>query len=238
MPRSDSSGYKPYTSLWALLDLIYPPSCGGCGQKGNRWCTSCQNQTMVICPPLCNRCGRPQDQEGVCIHCISSKPVISGVRSWAVYEGPLRNAIHRLKYYRDISLGEKLSSHLIGYLQNGEWVVDMIVPVPLGSSRFKERGYNQAALLAYPLALNMGIEYRPKVLNRILETKSQVGLNYEQRKENVAKAFKAKADKVANKKILLIDDIATSGATLDACAHGLLLAGASDIYGLTLARAL
>lgn len=238
MPRSGRSGYKLYTKLWAALDLIYPPICGGCGQRGKRWCASCQVQTKLITAPICNLCGRPQDREGVCSLCISSQPVITGIRSWAVYEDPLRNAIHRLKYYRDISLGEILSRQLIGCIKNVQWVVDMIVPVPLGRSRLKERGYNQAALLAYPLALNTGIVYRPKVLHRVLETKTQVGLSFEQRKQNVAGAFSAESENVVNRRILLIDDIATSGATLDACARGLLMAGATDIYGLTLARAL
>lgn len=238
MPRSGRSGYKLYTKLWAALDLIYPPSCGGCGQRGIRWCESCQFQTKVLSSPICNRCGRPHDREGVCNLCISSQPVISSIRSWAIYEDPLRNAIHRLKYHRDISLGEVLSRHLIGSMQYVHWPIDMIVPVPLARSRLVERGYNHAALLAYPLALNTGIDYRPKVLHRVRETKTQVGLSFEQRKHNVAGAFVAESEKVVNKRILLIDDIVTSGATLDACARGLLMAGASDIYGLTLARAL
>jgi ComF family protein len=114
----------------------------------------------------------------------------------------------------------------------------MILPVPLGKSRQKDRGYNQSALLAYPLALRTGIHYRPKVLRRIIETRTQVGLTYQQRKENVVGAFKAESDQVANKSILLIDDITTSGATLNECAQALLFSGATAIYGLTLARAL
>ncbi|MCK5430000.1 MAG: ComF family protein [Anaerolineales bacterium] len=118
------------------------------------------------------------------------------------------------------------------------WKVNMVVPVPLGVARLTERGYNQAALLAMPLALSTEIQYKPNVLKRIIETRTQVGLTFEQRKVNVEGAFIADAHQVANNRILLVDDVATSGATLDACASALLIVGATDVYGLTLARAL
>jgi ComF family protein len=150
----------------------------------------------------------------------------------------LRNAILRLKYYRDLSLGEALSRPLTDCIIKFNWLIDIVVPVPLGSARLKERGYNQAALLTLPLALSTGIDYQPTVLRRIIETRSQVGLTFEERKVNVEGAFVAESHQVANKRILLVDDIATSSATMNACASALLIAGATDIYGLTLARAL
>ncbi len=113
----------------------------------------------------------------------------------------------------------------------------MVVPVPLGVARKKERGYNQASLLAYPLALRFNLAYRPKALWRVRETKSQVSLNRQERQKNVSEAFKAGAKLVNEKTILVIDDVTTSGATLDACAVALLKAGAKKVYGLTLARA-
>jgi len=115
--------------------------------------------------------------------------------------------------------------------------VNIIVPVPLGVARRKERGYNQASLLAKPLALCFNIPYQEKALFRIRETESQVSLSREQRQQNVSEAFQAKSQLVRGKRVLVIDDVTTSGSTLDACADALLKADADRVYGLTLARA-
>jgi ComF family protein len=117
------------------------------------------------------------------------------------------------------------------------WEVDLVVPVPLSQARFRERGYNQAALLALPLALSCRIRYNSKTLTRIRETASQVGLSAQRRQENVIDAFLAERISAQGKRILLVDDVATTGATLDACAKALMLAGAQNVLCLTLARA-
>jgi len=142
-----------------------------------------------------------------------------------------------LKYRGNLAFGDSLAQPLITLLESLNWDVDMVVPVPLGVARKKERGYNQASLLAYPLALRFNLAYRPKALWRVRETKSQVSLNRQERQKNVSEAFKAGAKLVNEKTILVIDDVTTSGATLDACAVALLKAGAKKVYGLTLARA-
>jgi ComF family protein len=159
------------------------------------------------------------------------------LRSWAVFGGKIRNALHRLKYQRDIGLGEALSMPLATYLRELQWPIDMIVPVPLGNARLAERGYNQAELLARPVALACAIPLKTKALLRAKETRSQVGLSAVLRRQNVAGAFEAKSSLVKEKNVLVMDDVTTSGATLDACAAALLEAGAHAVYGLTLARA-
>jgi ComF family protein len=116
--------------------------------------------------------------------------------------------------------------------------VDLVVPVPVSLSRRSERGYNQAALLARPIALFYGLDYRPKALMKLRETRSQVGLTVEERKANVDDAFFGEQRIVKGKNILVVDDVTTSGATLNACAHVLRNAGAEEVYCLTLARAL
>jgi ComF family protein len=143
-----------------------------------------------------------------------------------------------LKYRNDISLGEALATQLLKYVTNLNWPVELIVPVPLGRKRQNERGYNQVGLIAFPLALAMNIKYCPKALSRNRETRSQVGLTKLERKLNVFGAFRAKKDLVIDHKILLIDDVATTGSTLSSCAEALRAAGAQDVFALTVARAL
>jgi competence protein ComFC len=204
---------------------------------GSRWCNDCQSKVRVISPPICQRCGEVLDDVGtLCSQCVQSLPSFTAVRTWAVFEGPLRNALHRLKYKGDIALGEILIRPLISMLQNLKWGIDLITPVPIGITRRAERGYNQAALLALPLALGCGITYESQALVKIRDTRSQVGLSVVQRHENVSGAFQARAKYVREKCVLVIDDVTTSGATLRACSSALLKAGARDVFGLTLTR--
>lgn len=229
--------YYLYQWFWTALDWLYPPNCGGCETLGVRWCPDCYNNTRRVLPPFCDLCGQILRVEGVCARCAKTPPRFTAVRSWAIFGGSIRNALHRLKYRRDVALGEVLSRPLIEYMQQVDWNLDLVVPVPLGVARKRERGYNQAALLAKPLALKLALAYRPRALSRIRETQSQVTLGRVQRRQNVAGAFQARSTLVTGKNVLLIDDVTTSGATLDSCADALLQAGADEIYGLTLARA-
>jgi ComF family protein len=143
------------------------------------------------------------------------------LRSWLVFEGPIRHALHNLKYRRNVALGDALAQPLAEYVCTLSWPVDLVVPVPLGKLRTKERGYNQIGLVAMPLAAVNHWRYTPQV-----------------RKANVSGAFRAEAALVSGATILLIDDVATTGATLSACAAALLDAGVRSVYALTLARAL
>jgi ComF family protein len=117
------------------------------------------------------------------------------------------------------------------------WQVDLVVPVPLGVARLRERGYNQASLIARPLALGCGLPYSSQVLMRTRETRSQVGLSVYERRENVRGAFVAQPERVARRSVLVVDDVATTSATLDACATALLTAGCSQVFGITVSRA-
>jgi ComF family protein len=117
-----------------------------------------------------------------------------------------------------------------------EWNVDAVVPIPLGKSRQAERGYNQVALLGLPLALSLDLPYRPAGLTRIKDTRSQVGLPASERLANVQHAFQAHQDLVQDQTILLLDDVTTTGATLESATQALLQAGAHEVYALTLAR--
>ena len=230
--------YTFYHGIWSGLDLLFPPVCGGCEKPGSRWCLDCQNHVEVLNNSVCEVCGLPQEKEGVCDACQTNRPPYRALRSWSVFEHPVRNALHRLKYRNDLGLGDALASQLKDFVYDLNWPIDMIVPIPLGKQRMKERGYNQVGLVARPMALAMNIEYAPKALSRQRETRSQVGLTRLQRQENVQNAFKSDRELVAGKTVLVMDDVATTGSTLSSSSEALLSCGAREVYALTVARAL
>ncbi len=232
----DHPAYSLHHFFWNAVDWLYPPTCGGCQKFGERWCTECRNRVTPVGPHICPKCGNFNNDGGLCPSCRAFSPPFQALRSWGIFIGPLRDAIHRLKYQHDIGLAEALSIHLIELYHSTGWEVDLIAPIPLSSSRQRERGYNQSALLARPMAQRCRIHYLPKAISRIRDTRSQVGLKARERLENVRDAFSAVPSIVKGKRILLIDDVATTGATFTACAGAIMDAGAHSIFGLTLAR--
>lgn len=160
------------------------------------------------------------------------------MRSWAVFDSPVQNALHTIKYRRNIGLADAIALDMVEFVQTLNWSVDVLIPTPLGKARLKERGYNQVALVARPLAHELGIAYAPNGVRKVRETRSQVGLTAAERRENVRAAYQADPSEVKRKSVLLMDDVATTGSTISACADSLLSAGASEVYALTIARAL
>ena len=229
---------KFYILFWEFVDLLFPPACGGCKQPGVRWCETCQKQTKEIKPPICDICGQSITAGNLCQRCQKLTPNFTAIRSWAEFNGPIRNALHDLKYRRNIGLGISLAQHLVGLLQTCGWDINLVVPVPLGQARKQQRGYNQAALLAQPLAHALQLPYNPRILTRVRETQSQVELSLIERQKNMQGAFQAHSQKVQRQIILVIDDVTTTGSTLNACAGALLEAGAQSVYGMTVARAM
>jgi len=229
--------YRLYQLAWAGLDWLYPPQCGGCGKPYTHWCMNCQSQVQIIHEIVCETCGKWLDAPGMCPECQVTPPPFKALHSWAVYSGPIRKAILSLKYKGDISLGETLSRPLIELVDRLGWKFDTLTPVPIGLARKKRRGYNQVSILALPLALGCAVAYQPRSLVKVRNTPTQVGLTAVQRRENVHQAFQARPSLVQGKTVLVVDDVTTSGATMLACAEALLRAGAQQVYGLTLARA-
>lgn len=160
------------------------------------------------------------------------------MRSWAVFDSPIQNGLHTMKYRGNVSLGEALAVQMVEFVRSLAWEIDLVIPVPLGKKRLQQRGYNQVALVAEPLAYHLVWDYRPQALWKARETRSQVGLSHSQRRENVQDAYQADPAAVKQKFILLIDDVATTGSTIVACANALKSAGARDVYAITIARAL
>lgn len=160
------------------------------------------------------------------------------MRSWAVFDSPVQNALHTLKYHRNKGIGDAIASQMADFVRSLNWDVDMLVPVPLGKKRLKERGYNQVALVARPLAYELGLKYAPRGLKKTRETRTQVGLNISQRRKNVSKAYQAEGKVVSGRSVLLMDDVATTGFTIQSSSEALLSAGAREVYAITVARAL
>ena len=230
--------YRLYRLTWSGLDLLFPPVCGGCGKAGYRWCSNCQGRVPHIIDPYCEKCGIPVRKIGLCDKCKSEPPVYRLMRSWAVFDSPVQNALHTIKYRRNVGLGDSLALQMIDFVRSLQWKLDIMIPVPLGRKRLKERGYNQVGLVARPLAHELGLEYAPGALWKSRETRSQVGLSISQRRENVSNAYQANPSVVNRKSILLMDDVATTGSTISACTSALSAAGAHEVYALTIARAL
>lgn len=229
--------YRVYRLIWEVLDYLYPPYCGGCGQLGDRWCKQCAQNTLEIEPPICPVCGDHTVTYGPCPRCQSSRPLFTCLRSYTIFTGAIREAVHQLKYQHNRGIAEVLSRPMITSLEKLNWPIDLVTSVPLGLVRLKERGYNQATLLARPISLYFQVPFSSQALVRARETPSQVGLSVAERQENMKDAFQADRNMVGGKNILVVDDVATSGATLNACAQALINEGAGKVYGFSLARA-
>ncbi|RME61284.1 MAG: ComF family protein [Caldilineae bacterium] len=227
--------------LSALLDTVFPPTCVGCGRVGSLFCAHCAQAVLPTPPPLCPRCGRPQKNEAsLCRLCRQDpQPPLRLVRAAALHASPLRAAIHALKYENHPELAESLARYLIAAAMQEPFTslieqIHVVIPVPLHDERLATRGYNQSALLARNFAAHWGLPVEETWLRRIRATQSQVGLNATERRQNVSGAFQAQ-EAAAGKHILLVDDVFTTGSTLNACAAALRQAGAADIVALALA---
>jgi len=221
----------------ATLNLLFPCWCLGCGKEGELICPSCRRKLPRINPPICPRCGRPQSSGIICPACYSQRHNIDGIRSPLRFEAVIRQAIHQLKYRNLRAIAEPLASLLSDYLTTKPMPGEVLVPVPLHRKRLRERGYNQSELLSRELSKLVGLPVVADCLVREQHTPPQTkATSASERQNNVANAFTCHDRRLKDKKVLLIDDVATSGATLDACATALKAAGASLVWGLTLAR--
>jgi len=219
------------------LDLLFPRWCVGCGKEGKLLCDSCRRSLSKIVPPFCPQCGKPQPSGVLCPSCVSWQPAIDGIRSPFRFNGVMQQAIHQLKYKNLRALAQPLAELLKDYLTNNPVPGEVLVPVPLHQKRLKERGYNQSSLLARVLGRLTGLPVVDDCLIRHRHTPPQVKTSsVAERQRNVTDAFFCRDQRLRDKQVLLIDDVATSGATLDACAAALKAAGAGTVWGLVLAR--
>lgn len=221
----------------AVADFFFPQFCIGCGLEGEVICPACIAKLPRLSPPFCSRCGLPQTAGQSCRDCADLELAIDGIRSPLVFQKLTREAVHQLKYQNIRVLSIPLAGMLHDYLNENPMDADMFIPVPLHPQRLRERGYNQSLLLARHLGKLCGIPVRSDILKRRVNTPPQARtLNSAERHRNMKESFTSLDGKVKGKRVLLIDDVSTSGATLDACASALKQAGALSVWGLTVAR--
>ena len=220
----------------SLLNLLFPPRCVTCHQSGSWLCPACQDRIEFIRPPVCPRCGRPTSMSRLCSSCQQAPLQIDAILAVGYLEGTLRTAIHRFKYSHIRPLAAPLGQLMSQYLLQNQPPVDVVVPVPLHPHRLRERGYNQAALLAKEMEKALGLPLLEDALLRVRSTIPQVGLSARERRDNVRGAFHCADTRLKGQRILLIDDVCTTGATLEACCFALRERGAGVVWGLVLAR--
>jgi ComF family protein len=225
----------------AAIDLLFPPRCVACRRLGAWLCPECLAAIETIAPPVCQRCGLPLPQAGgMCGRCTAEGSSLDGLRAYAYHSDPLRQAIHELKYADLQALAVPLGRLMAdGWkaLRPPEQDIDVIVPTPLHPKRERDRGYNQAALLARELGSHLQRPVAETTLARIKATAPQVELNAQERKANVREAFRCNDHRLAGKRVLLIDDVCTTGSTLEAAALALRRTNVSSVWAYTLARA-
>ncbi len=237
--------------LASVLTFLYPQQCLGCQalvEPQESFCTVCRKFIQPIESPLCLCCGIPfttaAGPDHLCSRCQSHPPPFRQARSWARYHSgettphPLSEAIQSFKYHRNLSAGKTLASLGATYFPLESQAYDLIVPVPLHLDRLRWRGFNQALILARAISRARQIKVDPFLLERTRPTVPQTQLSVSERRANVRSAFAVVApERLKGKRVLLVDDVYTSGATIEECAKVLCHAGAEIVDVFTLARA-
>ena len=222
-----------------LLDLILPPCCVVCGKVETWLCDGCAEQVPFADRPVCPRCGDAWDGPGLCPRCCTSPLRVAPITSVFLFQDAIRDAIYALKYRGGVQVVDPLSRRMAEAWRCWGFSSDLLVPVPLFSDREAFRGYNQSILLARALSAHVEVPVDETILYRTRATASQTRLGRQERWDNVRDAFACSGSRdLSGARITLLDDVATTGATLDACAVALIAQGARAVSALTLAHAL
>ncbi|MBF0248201.1 MAG: ComF family protein [Alphaproteobacteria bacterium] len=229
-----------------ILDLVLPPTCFGCGRvvgEPHALCPDCWTRLTFIGPPVCDACGHPFDHEvpdrALCGACARERPPFGRARGALLYDDASKDLVLGFKHADRTELAKLFSKWMT---QAGRALVaeaDLVVPVPLHWTRLFSRRYNQAALLARALGRSCGVAVLPDALVRARRTPSQGHLGVKARARNVQGAFRVhprRGARIRGKRVLLVDDVYTTGATARACAKVLLRGGAASVDVLVLAR--
>jgi competence protein ComFC len=227
--------------LTGIIDLLYPPTCALCGNISSKdICAKCWSDFIPVGGRVCATCGNPAVGGEPCPFCLAMEFHFDKAFSFFAYEEPLRDAILDFKYH----LGERKGRALTGLFAD-EFIAspvskkkfDIIVPVPLTGQKLRRRSYNQSEIFAYGIADAISIPVVPYALLKRKETPSQTGFDLAQRVENVSDSFMVPDQSIVEgKRVLLVDDIITTGATMNECAKVLKESGAREVVAISLAR--
>ena len=230
--------------LTPLITFVFPAKCRRCDTpmgigQAHYFCDACWEQIEFLKPPWCQICGLPR-WSAACTDCREQPPLFRKLRAIAFYEPTLREAIHLMKYEKK----QVISKHLVQLLQThlpedfASTDYDLLLPIPLHANRFRQRGFNQAEQIAQGIAKVWGVPVRTDILARIRDTVPLSSLSsHEERMENIAGAFEVQSpDSIQNRKILLIDDIFTTGTTINEALKILQVASPDCVDVLTLTR--
>lgn len=226
--------------MGSVLDFIFPRRCVSCHAFQDYLCSHCKVLIKPVDGMICPMCERPSF-DGKTHPACTTRYSLDGLVSFLQFAGPMKDIIHRLKYrpwMKDLVAVLMLSILSSIESKRGEFGSFVLVPVPLHPRRERQRGFNQAALIGKAIAHHLGLEFEATVLRRIRNTKPQVELKGEERRENIKGAFTVSTnyDPRTMNAILLIDDVWTTGSTLRSCANVLKRSGAKKVWAMTLAR--
>ena len=244
------AGVGFWDDAWqGMLDLIFPPAgrCAVCDRDAVRpslgLCADCLRRLPFIAPPICEQCGRLlrlcAAQDGSCRECAKERFFFSRARAACLYEGPTRSYLHEVKFNRSYDLGKALAGIMAAFVaeQGGFRRYQVVLPVPLHPERQADRGFNQADLMARAVAAELRRPVHVAAVTRTRQTETQSRLDRERRRKNVYDAFRVvEPGLLAGRRVLLIDDILTTGFTASECARSILRGGAVDVGVLTLAN--
>jgi ComF family protein len=225
-----------------VVDFVLPPKCVGCGKVGKAFCAECR----AVLPRLkevrvCGKCARPcpscTSPHKLCPHCTQHPLALEKISAAVFFQGNVPQLIHQFKYYRLFGLATVMAEVMQEENQLTAVSGELLLPIPLHPQREQERGYNQSALLARELAIQTNLPYQPHALQRIRHTPPQAQLPAAARRTNVQDAFTANSRLVSSKRVILVDDVCTTGSTLSAAAEALYQAGATAVSAYCFARA-
>jgi ComF family protein len=222
--------------LSGFIDLMLPPRCGGCRTVGAWLCERCRSRVRRLEEPICRRCGAEVESARKQCGCQNRLRALARLRSAVAYEGPIELAVQRFKYQGWRRLAAPLALMLAERLVVEGLAAPWALAVPLHPARLRQRGFNQAELLATELRLRLALGQPPGELIRIRATPPQVGHDRLSRLENVRGAFAWRGADLTGQSVLVVDDVATTGATLDACAAALRESGSGPVIGVSVAR--